>query len=125
MRLVRTMAIVVISATIAFVRSNSRNAISTGMSTAVLTRATLARARALATGAAARAKAAVSSPVDPETPPTSPRRARAAMLALISAGGDERRRLDGLQSNHRKNADGDHQDERRQAPNSTGLHVEQ
>jgi hypothetical protein len=50
----RTMAIVVISATIAFVRSNSRNAISTGMSTAVLTSATLARARALATGAAAR-----------------------------------------------------------------------
>jgi hypothetical protein len=48
------MAIVVISATIAFVRSNSRNAISAGMSTAVLTSATLARARALATGAAAR-----------------------------------------------------------------------
>ena len=121
---VRTMAIVVISATIAFVRSNSRNAISTGMSTAVLTRATLARARALAAGAAARSEGGgVVIRGSGNAAHVAQTRKKAAMLALISSAATTVAASAACRANHRKDADGDHQDERRQAP-ATGLHVE-
>src|SRR5512132_1416817 len=84
---VRTMAIVVISATIAFVRSKRRNAISTGMSTAVLTRATLARAWEPATDAAARGggSSVVTVCWSGNAAHVAQRRKKAAILALISS----------------------------------------